>query len=116
MSVEERLILRRGLPVERDPYKDSVAEVAKVQETAERLANGESAEGGDQIRVVAGLIQQLATQVVTLAASWSGREMGQATGETRLTGGGPNPSSPLGKPEGDSMTMKNEGKGAPPVR
>ena len=33
-----------------------IAEVTKVRETAERLAYGESADGGDQIRVVAGLI------------------------------------------------------------
>jgi hypothetical protein len=42
---------------------DALAEVTKVKETAERLANGEAAAGGDQIRVLAGLIHQLAEQV-----------------------------------------------------
>jgi hypothetical protein len=48
-----------------DAYRDggSSAELTKVRETAERLANGESVEGGDPIRVLAGLVQQLATQV-----------------------------------------------------
>ena len=45
----------------------SLAEVIKVKETAERLANGDSQEGGDQIRVVAGLVHQLAEQVERLA-------------------------------------------------
>jgi hypothetical protein len=42
---------------------DALAEVTKVKETAERLANGEAVAGGDQIRVLAGLIHQLAEQV-----------------------------------------------------
>lgn len=42
---------------------DALAEVTKVKETAERVANGESAGEGDQIRVLAGLIHQLAEQV-----------------------------------------------------
>jgi hypothetical protein len=42
---------------------DALAEVAKVKETAERMANGEATAGADQIRVLAGLIHQLAEQV-----------------------------------------------------
>jgi len=42
---------------------DALTEVAKVKETAERLAKGEAASGADQIRVLAGLIHQLAEQV-----------------------------------------------------
>ena len=42
---------------------DALAEVTKVKETAERVANGETAAGADQIRVLAGLIHQLAEQV-----------------------------------------------------
>ena len=42
---------------------DALAEVTKVKETAERVANGEAAAGADQIRVLAGLIHQLAEQV-----------------------------------------------------
>jgi hypothetical protein len=42
---------------------DALAEVTKVKETAERLANGEAAAEADQIRVLAGLIHQLAAQV-----------------------------------------------------
>jgi len=50
-------------------YQDkvSVAEVAKVRDTAARIADGDSADGGDQVRVLAGLIQQLAAQVEVLA-------------------------------------------------
>ena len=46
-----------------DAYRDggSSAELTKVRETAERLANGESVEGADPIRVLAGLVRQLAT-------------------------------------------------------
>jgi hypothetical protein len=42
---------------------DALTEVAKVKETAERLAKGQAAAGADQIRVLAGLIHQLAEQV-----------------------------------------------------
>jgi len=42
---------------------DALAEVAKVKETAERVAQGEAAGEADQVRVLAGLIHQLATQV-----------------------------------------------------
>jgi hypothetical protein len=42
---------------------DALAEVTKVKETAGRLARGEAAGEGDPVRVLAGLIQQLAEQV-----------------------------------------------------
>lgn len=44
------------------------AEAKKTKETAERLANGDSPEGADHIRVLAGLIHQVAEQVERLAA------------------------------------------------
>ena len=44
------------------------AEARKTKETAERLANGDSPEGADHIRVLAGLIHQVAEQVERLAA------------------------------------------------
>ena len=54
-----------------DAYRDSgsSAEVTDVRETAGRLANGESVGGADPIRVLAGLVQQLATQVERVAGS-----------------------------------------------
>jgi hypothetical protein len=42
---------------------DALAEVRKVKEAAARLAKGEAAIEADQIRVLAGLIHQLAEQV-----------------------------------------------------
>ena len=42
---------------------DALAEVTKVKETAGRLAHGEAAGEGDPVRVLAGLIHQLAEQV-----------------------------------------------------
>ena len=44
----------------------ALAEVTHVRETAERIANGGTTEGADQIRVLAGLIQQLAEQTEKL--------------------------------------------------
>ncbi len=44
-----------------------VAEVTKVKETAERLANGESTEGADPVRTLAGLVHHLASVVEDLA-------------------------------------------------
>lgn len=41
----------------------ALAEVAKVRATAEKLANGDYPEQADHIRVLAGLIGQLAEQV-----------------------------------------------------
>jgi hypothetical protein len=48
-----------------DAYREdgSSGEVAKIKETAERLANGESVGEGDPVRVLAGLVQQLAMEV-----------------------------------------------------
>ena len=42
---------------------DALAEVMKVKESAGRLAHGEAAGEGDPVRVLAGLIHQLAEQV-----------------------------------------------------
>ena len=42
---------------------DALAEVTKVKETAGRLAHGEATGEGDPVRVLAGLIHQLAEQV-----------------------------------------------------
>jgi hypothetical protein len=50
-----------------------VVEVTKVKETAERLAKGESSERVDPVRVLAGLVHQLASLVEGLAV----REPGQ---------------------------------------
>lgn len=47
------------------------AEARKTKETAERLANGDYPEGADHIRVLAGMISQLAEQVERLAAPGS---------------------------------------------
>jgi hypothetical protein len=50
-----------------DDRESALAEVRKTKETAERVANGEAEEGADQIRVLAGMIHQLAEQVERLA-------------------------------------------------
>jgi hypothetical protein len=42
-------------------------EVRKTRDTAARLANGDSSEDADHIRVLAGMIQKLAEQVERLA-------------------------------------------------
>jgi hypothetical protein len=44
----------------------ALTEVASVRETADRLANGDTPDGADQIRVLAGLVRQLAEQVERL--------------------------------------------------
>jgi hypothetical protein len=51
-----------------------LAEVASVKETAERLANGETPEEADQVRVLAGLVHQLAEQVEKLERARGGDE------------------------------------------
>jgi hypothetical protein len=43
-----------------------VVEVTRVKETAVRLANGESPDGADPVRVLAGLVHQLASLVEDL--------------------------------------------------
>lgn len=60
--------------IERDPgptqhersHEDALAEVRKVRDTAERMANGETPPEADHVRVIAGLIHQLAEQVERL--------------------------------------------------
>jgi hypothetical protein len=47
----------------------ALLQVAKVKETAERVANGDSSTEVDQTRVVAGLVHQLAEQTERLFAS-----------------------------------------------
>lgn len=47
----------------------ALLQVAKVKETAERVANGDSSTQADQTRVVAGLVHQLAEQTERLFAS-----------------------------------------------
>ena len=55
-----------------DPNEAALAEVRKVKETAERLANGETPDEADQTRVLAGLVFQLAEQVERLEGNRSG--------------------------------------------
>ena len=55
-----------------DAYRDdgSSSRVAKIRETAERVANGESVGNGeDPVRVLAGLVRQLAEEVERGSAS-----------------------------------------------
>lgn len=52
-----------------------VAEARKTKETAERMANGEGPPGeADDIRVLAGMVHQVAEQVERLASVVSGDE------------------------------------------
>jgi hypothetical protein len=52
-----------------------VAEARKTKETAERMANGEGPPGeADDIRVLAGMVHQVAEQVERLAIVVSGGE------------------------------------------
>jgi hypothetical protein len=46
-----------------DPIDAALSEITNVKETAERLANGESPDEADQVRVLAGLIHHLAEQI-----------------------------------------------------
>jgi hypothetical protein len=54
-----------------DAYRDdgSSSRVAKIRETAERVANGESIGNEDPVRVLAGLVRQLAEEVERDSAS-----------------------------------------------
>jgi hypothetical protein len=45
----------------------ALLEVTKVKETAERVANGDASPDADQVRVVAGLVHQLAEQTERMA-------------------------------------------------
>lgn len=52
-----------------------VAEARKTKETAERMANGEGPQGEeDDIRVLAGMVHQVAEQVERLASVVNGDE------------------------------------------
>lgn len=52
-----------------------VAEARKTKETAERMANGEGPPGeADDIRVLAGMVHQVAEQVERLASAVNGDE------------------------------------------
>jgi len=52
-----------------------VLEARKTKETAERMANGEGPPGeADEIRVLAGMVHQVAEQVERLASVVSGDE------------------------------------------
>jgi hypothetical protein len=52
-----------------------IAEARKTKETAERMANGEGPPGeADDIRVLAGMVHQIAEQVERLAGVISGGE------------------------------------------
>jgi len=49
------------------PADAVLAEIRKTRETADRLANGDYPEGADHIRVLAGMVKQLADQMERLA-------------------------------------------------
>lgn len=56
-----------------------VAEARKTKETAERMANGDGPPGeADDIRVLAGMVHQVAEQVERLAITVSGDQAGGA--------------------------------------
>jgi hypothetical protein len=61
------------------------AEVTKVRETAQKLANGDYPEQADHIRVLAGLIGQLAEQVERLSPQGEGSSSNVATEEEDAT-------------------------------
>lgn len=65
----------------RNDRAGALTEVAKVRETAERLANGDFPEQADHIRVLAGLIGQLAEQVERLGPEGEGSAASVATAE-----------------------------------
>lgn len=51
-----------------DGFQLILAEVRKTKETADRMANGESPKpGADEVRVLAGMVHQVAEQVERLA-------------------------------------------------
>lgn len=60
----------------------AIDEVRKRRDTAARLANGESTEDADHIRVLAGMIQKLAEQVERLAGD--GRIESSARGTSQV--------------------------------
>lgn len=63
-----------------DDLEVILAEVRSTKETADRIANGRSPKGGaDDVRVLAGMVHQVAEQVERLAQL-------VATGEPRASG------------------------------
>lgn len=67
-----------------------IDEARKTKETAARLANGEYPEDADHIRVLAGMIQQVAEQVERLAqATVGGGPQGGSAGAPNRSGGRP---------------------------
>lgn len=71
------------------------AEAKKTKETAERLANGDYPDGADHIRVLAGMISQLAAQVERLASPGSEISTGPRNDRS------PDPGGPEGELEED---------------
>jgi hypothetical protein len=55
---------------ERNDPQAALAEIRKVRETAERLANGDYPADADHVRVLAGMIHQLAEQLERLAGGY----------------------------------------------
>ena len=56
----------------RDELQAILAEAASTTETADKLANGDTPEEADQIRVLAGLVKQTSEQVERLARAMQG--------------------------------------------
>ena len=65
----------------------ALAEVAKVRDTAQRLAKGDYPEQADHVRVLAGLIGQLAEQIERMVPEGDGVASNVATTEEDLTPG-----------------------------
>jgi hypothetical protein len=57
-----------GITKQNGNIEAAFLEVKKVKETAERVANGDSSSDADQVRVVAGLVHQLAEQTERILA------------------------------------------------
>jgi hypothetical protein len=57
------------MQAEQNDPEAALAEIRKVRETAERLANGDYPTDADHVRVLAGMIHQLAEQVERLASA-----------------------------------------------
>ena len=56
------------------------AEAAATKEIADHMANGETPAEADEVRVLAGMVRQLADQVERLAAAIDGSADGAANG------------------------------------
>jgi hypothetical protein len=57
------------MQAERNDPDAALTEIRKVRETAERLANGDYPADADHVRVLAGMIHQLAEHVERLASA-----------------------------------------------